>query len=433
MAEITMPRLSDTMEEGTLSRWLVKPGDEVHRGDVIAEIETDKATMDLEAYDSGVLEKILLNEGETAPIGATIAVLGSGSSSGAGTAQEAAAGTAPSESAGTGSVAPAPKSTSAKPASGSSNGSRPIPSSPLARSLAREHGIDITTLSGSGPGGRVVRADVEDAIARLGAAPSTPLSQVSPGQPARTPQAEGAPSSPVMSTQAQGGLASVEVPLSSVRRVTAQRLAQATTVPHFELTRLVDAERLVSLRAELNESLEGQGDKVSLNDMVIKACAKALLARPELNSSWVDGKLLRHNRINIGIAVAVPEGLVVPVVKDAASMGVVEISRETRRLSEKARGRGLELADLSDATFTISNLGPYGIDQFTAVINPPQAAILAVGSAEARPVVRNGEIVARVSMYLTLSVDHRVQDGAGAAEFLQELAAILEAPLRILA
>lgn len=425
MAEITMPRLSDTMEEGTLSRWLIKPGDEVHRGDVIAEIETDKATMDLEAYDSGVLEKILLNEGETAPIGATIAVIGSGSSSSAPQTAEKGVGSVTEKDTG-----PAHIQTNGE---GSSNGSRLVPSSPLARSLAREHGIDISTLSGSGPGGRVVRADVEDAIARLGAVPSTPLPpQVSPGQLAPTPQATGAPFSKEVSPQAQGGLTSVEMPLSSLRRVTAQRLAQATTVPHFELTRLVDAERLVALRAELNESLEGQGDKVSVNDLVIKACVKALLSRPELNSSWVDGKLLRHNEINIGVAVAVPEGLVVPVVKHAASLGVVEISRETRRLSQKARGRGLELADLSDATFTVSNLGPYGIDQFSAVINPPQAAILAVGSAKPRPVVHEGQVTARTCMYVTLSVDHRVQDGAGAAEFLQELVGILEAPLRIL-
>jgi len=422
MAEITMPRLSDTMEEGTLSRWLVKPGDEIHRGDVIAEIETDKATMDLEAYDSGVLEKILLNEGETAPIGATIAVLGSGSPSSTGPAPEKiqkteqAKHTAKTEER-TASSAPVETTDKRSP-----NGSRPVPSSPLARALAREHGIDITTLSGSGPGGRVVRADVEDAIAHL-------KSQKAPLQ---VPSGEASPGRTTLTSQAQGGLTSVEVPLSSLRRVTAQRLAQATTVPHFELTRLVDVEKLIALRADLNESLAAQGDKVSVNDLVVKACAKALLVHPELNSSFVDGKLLRHEQVNIGIAVAVQEGLVVPVVKNAGALGLVEISRETRRLAEKARTRGLELADMSDATFTVSNLGPYGIDQFNAVINPPQAAILAVGSAKERPVVAGGEVVAQVTMYVTLSVDHRVQDGAGAAEFLQELAGILESPLRIL-
>ena len=451
MAEVLMPRLSDTMEEGKVARWLKQPGDKVARGETIAEIDTDKATMDLEAFEEGVLEQVLVPEGGTVPIGTPVAVIGTGS----GAAVPARPSPAPAatgpvpvgQEAAPPAVTPSPAQAASPPAQAAPQAAQAAPlaaadrprtagfpsdgagaraprpagarpdgasrSSPLARRAARRHGVDLSALRGSGPGGRVVRADVERAVAALASAPT------------------GAPQPrPAGGTGALGDVE--EVPLSQIRRVTAERLTKSLEAPHFYLTSVVDAERLLALRAEAVRAVEGgDGVRVTVTDLLVKACAKLLRSHPEVNSAWAGDKILRHRRVNIGIAVAVPEGLVVPVVKDADEKPLLEMSAEAHALAARAREGKLSLDDMSGGTFTLSNLGMFGIDHFTAVLNPPQAAILAVGAAKPEPVVRDGEIVVTTTMRLTLSIDHRALDGATAARFLSELRSMLEDPLRI--
>jgi pyruvate dehydrogenase E2 component (dihydrolipoamide acetyltransferase) len=284
--------------------------------------------------------------------------------------------------------------------------------SPLARKIAREHDIDLASVTGTGPQGRIVRADIEAAIAAGPSAPAAPVA---------------APTAPA----AQPGPDTVEVPINNIRKVTARRLTESQAVPHFFLTNVVDAQKLIAFRKDVNESLAASGGKVSINDLIVRAVAVALRAHPEVNSSWGGDKLLRHNRINIGIAVALPDGLIVPVVQDADRKSLGEIAQTTVALAEKARAGKLKLDEMSGGTFTISNLGMFGIDEFTAVINPPEAAILAVGAATAVPEVRDGQLVEVPKMKITMTVDHRVLDGAMAAAFLRDLKGILEAPLSI--
>jgi pyruvate dehydrogenase E2 component (dihydrolipoamide acetyltransferase) len=282
--------------------------------------------------------------------------------------------------------------------------------SPLARLVAREHDIELGTLIGTGPQGRVVRADVEAAIAQRSV---TPVSR-----PAATAVASSADDE--------------EIPLSNIRKVTARRLTESQAVPHFFLTTVVDVEKLIALRAEVNANLAAKGIKVSLNDLLVAGAAIALREHPDANSSWGGDRLLRHSHVNIGIAVATDAGLMVPVVTDADRQSLTEIAQTTAALAAKARDGKLALADMSGGTFTISNLGMFGIDQFTAVINPPEAAILAVGAAIPVPVLRDGELVDVPKMKITLTADHRVLDGATAAAFLRSLTGILEQPLRVL-
>jgi pyruvate dehydrogenase E2 component (dihydrolipoamide acetyltransferase) len=420
MPEVIMPRLSDTMEEGELTRWLKNVGDPVHRGDVLAEIETDKATMDLEAFEEGVLEQQLVSAGTVVPIGQAVAVIGDGSKTPAAPAETAPeeepkaapAKPAAKEAAEAESAAPS-KEREARPEPVAEAASGPSRTSPLARKIAREHGIDLATVEGTGPQGRIVRADIEDAIAQ---APKA-------GEPA-TQAAQPAKPLPVAAGDE-------EVAINNIRRVTARRLTESQAVPHFFLTNVVDAERLISFRSEVNSALSGAGIKVSINDLLVRAAAIALRAHPEVNSSWGGDKLIRRGRINIGIAVALPDGLIVPVVTDADSKSLSEIATTTVALAEKARAGKLKLDEMSGGTFTISNLGMFGIDEFTAVINPPEAAILAVGAAVPVPELRNGELVAVPKMKITLTVDHRVLDGAMAAAFLRDLKGILEEPMRI--
>jgi len=457
MTDIVMPRLSDTMEEGVIGRWLKKEGDEVHKGDVLAEIETDKTTMDLEAYDEGVLEQIVVAEGGTAQIGEKIAVVGDGSGSSGGakpsgeaderpdagtvereepdgeprqaaaqgdtgegepeaelegaTGQEEQADTKPETAAPEPSddkqEAEAPKASEAAkaPAPGVPAGT---PVSPLARRLARERGVDLSTITGTGPAGLIVRRDVEQAQAQTPA----PAAE---SRPSAAPAAE-----------------DVEVALTNIQRVTAKRLSEsASTVPHFFLTSLVDASKLLAFRADVNESLARDGVKVSVNDLIVRASALALEAHPRANSSWADGKLVQHGRVSVGFAAAIDAGLVVPVIADTNHKGLAEIATEARELVGRAREGKLRPADIEGGTFTVSNLGMFGIDHFTAIINPPQAAILAVGAATDTPVARDGQVEVRPIIKLTLSVDHRVMDGAVGASFLKELVDVLENPLRL--
>ncbi|GAA1803368.1 dihydrolipoamide acetyltransferase family protein [Actinomadura chokoriensis] len=429
MTEILMPRLSDTMEEGVISSWQKKPGDEVAVGDVIVDIETDKAVMEYEAYEAGVLEEILVPEGESAAIGAPIARIAP-----AGGAEQ----TAPAEPAGKAEPEPQPEpepkaeaeeepKAEAAPAAPAraperSAASRP-PSSPLARRLARDHGIDLSTLSGSGPGGRIVRADIEAAI-RGGAPAEAPAAPSAPAPAA-------APSAPPARARAEDP--DVEaVPLNRFQKVAAKRLTESKRdAPHFYLNRTVDAEPLLAFRKTLNEALAPA--KVSVNDLIVKAVATGLREHPAVNVSYAEENLLFHKRINVGIAVAVEDGLIVPVVKDADRKSVSQIGAETRELAGKAREGKLSLNEMSGGTFSVSNLGMFGVDSFSAVINPPEAAILAVGAVRDEPVVRDGEVVPGKRMAVTLSVDHRATDGATAARFLDRLADLLENPLLIVA
>ena len=438
MPDVLMPRLSDTMTEGVLTRWLKQEGDTVHRGDVLAEIETDKATMELEAYDDGVLTRILVTGGTTVPIGQPIAVIGDGSAAVPATpapatpapATPAPATPAPATPTPT-PAAPVPSHAQVPPAASETRRGAAVRTSPLARSLAREHGIDVATIAGSGPGGRIVRADVESAIA----------AQNSMSSPAPAPQTTlpvAAPSPPDVATTATAAGAvrgdDEKIPLTAVRRITAQRLTESAAAPHFYLTSVVDAAELLTFRAELNKQLvAGAGTKVSVTDLLIRACAVTLRTHPQVNSSWGGDHLLRHRRIHVGSAVALDDGLIAPVIFDADRKAVSEIAAEAHALTERARAGKLTPDEFTGGTFTISNLGTYGIDHFTAVINPPEAAILAVGAATEGPVVRDGRLVATTTMKLTLSIDHRVLDGATAAAFLRDLVQLLEQPLRIVA
>lgn len=411
MPEVQMPRLSDTMEEGVLSRWLKAEGDQIHKGDVIAEIETDKAVMDLEAYDEGLLTALLVTEGTTVPIGQPIAIIGEDSVPKQTRAQtlEPDAGTVPALPSLNTPTVLAPKQSGAH-----------LRATPLVRKIARERGIDLETLTGSGPGGRIVRVDIE----HLAASPVAAKTQ-------RSAHTSNTTSTPQVTTPAAGAIVDEEVALSTIRRITAERLTASAATPHFYLTSIADAERLLAFRSDLNADLSEAEPKVSVTDLLIRACAMALRTHRIVNSSWAKDKIVTHGHVNVGIAVATNAGLIVPVVSDADRKGIRMIAAETQSLTERARNGTLKPREFSGGTFTISNLGMYGVDHFTAIINPPEAAILAIGAATPTPVARDGEIVVHPIIKLTLSVDHRVVDGAPAADFLRDLIAIVEAPMRL--
>ncbi|MBE9373215.1 2-oxo acid dehydrogenase subunit E2 [Saccharopolyspora sp. HNM0983] len=433
MTEIQMPRLSDTMEEGVIATWHKQVGDTVERGDVVAEIETDKAIMELEAFDAGVLEKILLAEGATVPIGTPIAVLGDGSGAAAESAEAPAAAPAEAPAAEPVAEGPAaesaaePVAASAEPAAG--RGVKPK-ASPLAKRVAKEQGVDLAQVRGTGPGGRIIRVDIEAAAQQAGSASSAPAPQdagaPAPAQPAPS-QAAGSQSAADPDVE--------EIPLGTIRKVTAKRLTESKQqAPHFYLTSAIDVTDLVAFRAELNQRLQAaDGPKVSLNDLVVKAVATALRANPSVNVSFGGDTLLQHKRIHLGVAVAIEGGLVVPVITDTDRKSVSEIAAEGRELAGRARDGKLKADEMSGGTFTISNLGMFGVEQFSAVINPPEAGILAVGAVDDEVKVREGEFVARKIMRVTLSADHRAVDGAVGAAFLQQLTGLLEDPLRIIA
>jgi pyruvate dehydrogenase E2 component (dihydrolipoamide acetyltransferase) len=411
MPDVIMPRLSDTMTEGILVQWLKQEGEPVQRGEVLAEIETDKATMELEAYDSGVLTRIIAAPGSTVPIGQPIAVIGEQSAvADVPAAADVPLAVTPSLSAADGVAATAEPAPWREPPATST-----VRTSPLARQLARNHGLDIAGIPGTGPGGRVVRADVETAIAASSGTAPVASAQVHSGPVALAEPAD------------------EQVALTSIRRISAQRLTESAAAPHFYLTSVVNAEPLLAVRTQLNEQLSDSGAKVSVTDLLVRACAVALKTHPQVNASWGGDHLVRHARINIGVAVALEDGLIVPVIRDADRKRLSEIAAEAHALAERARAGKLTPDEFSHGTFTISNLGMFGIDHFTAVINPPEAAILAVGAAREEAVVRDGQLVVGTTMKLTLSIDHRVLDGATAAGFLQDLVGLVERPLRILA
>jgi pyruvate dehydrogenase E2 component (dihydrolipoyllysine-residue acetyltransferase) len=465
MSDVVMPRLSDSMEEGTILKWLKAEGDEVARGDELVEIETDKATMTYEADSPGTLS-IVAQEGDTLPIGEVIARIGAGGeapagdgaraeatqqaeASGNGGPSEAPPAAAPAATAEPPAAAPEPEPEPAAPAAESAapspegNGGR-AKASPVARRIAREQGIDLSALQGTGPGGRIVKADVEaaasgvvpQAAAPAQAAPAAPVQAAAPAAPAAEPQAAPAAPPPAPASIAETGTAKGDVSVQELTRtqqVIARRMAESkATVPEFTIATDVDMEGAVELRKQLKAAAETMGGSVpSYNDMVVKASALALREYPRANGSYKDGHFELYSRVNVGVAVAAHEALVVPTVFDADKKSLGEIARDTRTLAERVRASAVTPPELSGGTFTVSNLGMFGVTEFSAVINPPQAAILAVGKMEPRAVVRDGEIVARNIMTLTLVCDHRILYGADAAEFLARIKALLEHPIAL--
>ena len=427
MIEIKMPRLSDTMAEGAVSTWRKHPGDTVEVGDVLVEIETDKAVMEYEAYQAGTLAKILVPEGENAEIGAPIALLDDGSGQAAGSLPDQGPST---ERTVVTSDAPAITPTVSVGANG---GTRQI-ASPLVRKLARENHLDLSHVTGSGPGGRIIRADINGLLANATAAPAVVPAPTPPVPPAVAETA--APALAVPETDDVRG--SRSVPISNVRQVIARRLsASAREVPHFYVTAVADAEALMDLRATLNAQLTEAGrGKVSVNDLLIRACALALREHPDVNVSYAGDTsttMLVHDRVNIGVAVAAESGLIVPVIRDADTKTVTQIGTEAKNLVALANERKLTPAQVAGGTFTISNLGMFGVEHFTAIINPPESAILAVGATTREPAAAGDAIALRYRLRYTLSVDHRVIDGALAARFLGTLTKLIETPWMIVA
>lgn len=436
--ELTMPKLSDTMEEGKIIKWLVKEGDSVASGDVLAEIETDKADMEFETIDEGVILKILVPEGDRVKVGTLIAIVGEAG-------EEVA------------SPAPAAKETKAEPAPTSKPEPEPAPAaaaeeveeesetsrpsvaqapvasaggakvSPVARKLADEAGIDISTVKGTGPEGRIIKRDIEQLLG--GAVPATAPQKAAAPAPAAKPAAAPAKATPTPAP-APAKLTGRREEMSSMRRTIARRLVESkVTVPHFYLTIEIDMAPVMTARELIQQE---DGIKLSVNDFVVKACAKALLSHPLVNAHIEGDEIVYHDSVDIGVAVALEEGLITPYVRAAHTRSLLQINEEVKGLANRARERKLKPEEYSGGSFTISNLGMFGIDQFTAIINPPESTILAVGRSREVPVVVEGALAVGTRMSVTLSCDHRIVDGAVGAKFLATLKEILEHPTRLL-
>ena len=425
--EITMPRLSDTMEEGTLLHWYKKVGDVISSGDVLADIETDKATMELQSFDDGIFSEILVQEGDKVAVGKVIAMIAE--------EDEEPSAEIPSDQI---DFPAAPEQTEPKvmPAKNeSSHGGMMI--SPVARRLADEFGVNIQSIQGSGPSGRVIKRDilqVVEATKETSAAAATTNSEdiaqpiVSKPEVVSTTQ----PIVPIGTWRENRS-----VPLSNMRQIIAKRLVESKqTIPHYQVTMTFNMDPLLDMRKTLNKQLANSGVKLSVNDFLVRCCALAMAEHPAFNASFGGDCIYYHGPVNVGIAIAMPEekggGLVVGTVRDADQKSLRAISQESIRLATKAKAKGLSLEEMSDTTFTISNLGMFGVEHFTAIINPPNSAILAVGSAMEKPVVREGELAVGHELSATLSLDHRVIDGAMAARYLKTLKELIENPAALL-
>jgi pyruvate dehydrogenase E2 component (dihydrolipoamide acetyltransferase) len=403
--KMLMPKLSDTMEEGVILKWRKKEGEKVKAGDIIADIQSDKADMEQEAYDTGVLLKIFPKEGDTVKVGSPLVIIGQEGEDISALLAESSV--APQSAAKQETVpivpttaAPASAAVSVPEAVSTTDRSTRIKASPLAKKIAQEKNIDLRSVTGSGPYGRIVKADVES---RSGVS--------------------------VMPRKVLAPLKTREVPLSMMRKTIAKRLLESkTSIPHFYLTIEMNMKRVIDFRLSLNEIT---GTKISYNDIVMKAVALALRENPKANSSFMGDKIIEHGRVDIGFAVAVDEGLITPVIRNADQKSITEISTESKELSKRAREGKLKLEEFTNATFTVSNLGMYDIENFAAIINPPEGAILAVGTIVEKPVVENGQVVAGHTMKVTLSCDHRVVDGAIGAQFLQSFKQLMENPLAL--
>lgn len=424
-SRIVMSKLSPTMEEGRVLKWVKQEGDAVESGEVVVEVETDKATMEVESMGSGVLRKILVTEDTTVPTGTTLgiiaaegedisAVLQESSATAAQAseatqepaAEESEAAAEPRAEASREPAAARKSSTTAAP-SRAGDGGR-VKASPLAKRMADDRGIRLEGLEGTGPGGRIVKRDIEAAASGDAAMRTAKAPEIDYDIPYE------------------------RVELSQLRKAIARNLVQSLgPIPHFFLTREIDMGEVLMLRGQLNETLAESGEKIGVNDIIVKTAAQALTEHPDVNVSFAGDHIRRFTRVDVGIAVALPDGLITPVLRDVAAKGLRQISAESRNLIDRARDRKLAPEEYQGATFTISNLGMYGIDEFTAVINPPAATILAVGATQEKPVVVDGAVEIRPRMRVTLSCDHRAVDGAMGAEFLATLAAMLENPLRL--
>jgi pyruvate dehydrogenase E2 component (dihydrolipoamide acetyltransferase) len=432
--EILMPALSPTMTEGTLAKWLKREGEEVHSGDVLAEIETDKATMEFEAVDDGRLGKILVPEGaQGIKVNQPIALLlgeGEDASALAKFAEPEAA--APHEEVGQPSreVARPPQAAPQPPPAISRGANGRIFASPLARRMAQQAGLDLSAIAGSGPQGRIVKADIEAALSAMRGAPVRPAVA-----PQAAPRAAPVAPSPALSKERVLALAGnppyTERPLTAMRRTIARRLTEAKqTVPHFYLTVDCEIDELLKVRAELNAKSDAY--RISVNDFVIRAAALALRQVPAANASWSEEAILVWDRVDIAVAVALEDGLITPIVKAADQKGLAAIANETKDLAARARAGKLKLEEFQGGTFSVSNLGMFGVREFAAIINPPHGGILAVGAGEQRPVVKNGALAIATVMSCTLACDHRVVDGAVGAQFLAAFKKLVEDPLRML-
>ena len=431
--EILMPALSPTMEEGTLAKWLVKEGDEVSSGDLLAEIETDKATMEFEAVDEGTIGKILVGEGtEGVKVNTPIAVMLEDGESADDIGETSSSSTPAPEAAkadaGAEEAAPAAAEKPALAAPKAASGDR-IFASPLARRIAADKGLDLGQIKGSGPHGRIVKADVESAQPGKAAERTEGKTAEAPAAPAPA----GASADAI--TKMYQGREYEEVKLDGMRKTIAARLTEAKqTVPHFYLRRDIRLDALLKFRSQLNKQLEGRGVKLSVNDFIIKACALALQAVPDANAVWAGDRVLKLKPSDVAVAVAIEGGLFTPVLKDAEMKSLSALSAEMKDLAARARDRKLAPEEYQGGTFAISNLGMFGIDNFDAVINPPHGAILAVGGGKKQPVVgEDGELTVATVMSVTLSVDHRVIDGALGAELLEQILQNLESPMVMLA
>ncbi|MCC6422780.1 MAG: 2-oxo acid dehydrogenase subunit E2 [Phycisphaerales bacterium] len=441
-AEITMPQLSDTMSEGTLVKWHKKEGDKIKAGDEIADVETDKATMPMEAFESGTLAVVAVSEGQKVKVGDRLAVIAT-SGENVDQVRQQYAGGAQGETPHQArkvtehieegraadrarQVHAGPDETSEQIAKKAAVATQTIPAladeghrirvSPLARRVAADKGVDLGRIRGTGPNGRIILRDVQQADGNGSA--KAPASAPAPAEtfPSRVP----------------GGQKQV-IPLTKIRSVIAQRLQQSKqTIPHFYETIDIDLESVSQIRGRINEQLESENVRLSLGDFISKAIASTLLQHPELNSTFNGTEITRYGDVNLGMAVALPEGLIVPVLRNINQMGLKEIRRRSTDLVDRARRQKLRQDEMTGATFTVSNLGTYGVREFSAIINPPEVGILAVAAAEKRPVVRNDQIVARTMLTVTLSADHRAVDGSTAADFLRTLKNLLEEPAMML-
>jgi pyruvate dehydrogenase E2 component (dihydrolipoyllysine-residue acetyltransferase) len=434
--KVIMPKLSPTMEEGQISRWLKKEGDKVSMGEPLAEIDTDKATMEMQALSNGVLRKIIVNEGQSAPLGQLIAIIGEPNEDIASLVSEASA---PAPAPAPAAKEPEPKQAAPEPApapqpppppqvqaaaAGASRGANGYAEresgrlivSPLAARMAAESGLDLRSLQGSGPGGRIIKKDIEAALSRPKPAPSA---QTYP---------RAVETKPFQPSQVFGASAYRDEPASEIRKTIAKRLVTSLgPVPHFFLTSEIEMDRAAEMRQGIN-ALDPDL-KISINDVIVKVAAAALIQHPEVNASFQEKFVRYYEHADVGVAVAIEDGLITPVIRAADQKSLSEIAAEVRELAGRARTRKLKPEEYTGATFSISNLGMFGIDEFTAVINPPEGAILAVGAVTPKPVVRNNEIVIRQIMRVTMSCDHRVIDGATGAKFLATFKKILENPL----
>ncbi len=422
MPEVIMPKMGDAMEEGTLLQWLKQDGESVKAGDVIAEIETDKSNVEVEAEDAGVL-RLRAEPGAVVPVGGIIALIGEDIKE---TLKETAMPSIPQPAA-----APAKQAAQAPPAPRPSNGTARLKASPLARSVARQRGLDIALMTGTGPQGRIIEADVLAFAATSTAAPPAPVT--STAVQAGLPPAQVTPQAPQKRAETTPAPLTAPTDLSAMRRVIARRMVESkTTIPHFYITSEVDMAAAMALREQLN-GYDETLTKISLNDMVVKASALALKKFPAVNTTFRDDKVYPGAGFHVGIAVALDDGLIVPVVRDADALPLRRLAESSKTLIKKARDKKLQPSEYSGGTFTVSNLGPFDVESFTAIIDPAQGAILAVASIRKKAVVQADDtLVVRPCMNLTFSGDHRVMDGATGARFLQEIKRLLHAPLALM-